>query len=414
MLTGYSALQISLQAINALTGFLLIRAMDKLDYAWFTIAFGSQTALCVLADCGLTSSLTTLGGPISREDSRLSALVDLIRQWRLRFMVTASAVIIPVTWWMLFHNSASHGESMAIIATVVLMGYAAIDSTVLLTANKLSNRLSNVFVAESLFGVVRLILVGVLFAYGGNAIMALVGTAVASLFQLAYLRYKTLQVRGISAKSDPAWNSVIRSQVLHVFPIGIWHCVQGQVSTTILTLFSTAHRIAEIGALSRFGFVFVIAMLPIGHFVLPSIARCTDRNRLKRLAATTLCAFAIVLFCIILLGSLGATFCLTILGPNYQHLEVEFAWLLGATAIATYGHAVWAVALTRGWVHYGWLEIPITIALQVIAAPMFDLSRITGAIGFVAVGSLVHLGVGLVLLVRGLRDHPAAKGVEAQ
>lgn len=408
MLSGYTVLQLSLQAANALTGFMLIRSMDKMNYAWFTVAFGSQTMISVLADCGLTSSLTTLGGPICREPARLSALVELIRRWRLKFMIASFVVILPATWWMLQKNSASFSQVVAVLILIVLTGYAAIDTAVLIAAKKLSGNLPTILMAESLFSVIRLGFVAVLFAIGGSAITALICSVVAYACELLFLRFHTVRHHETSNESDPSWVPAIRSQVRHVLPIGIWHCVQGQISTLVLTMFATTGRVAEIGALSRFGFVFVVMMLPLGHFLLPAIARCVDRVRLRKLINATLASFAISLFVLVLIGNFCSSYCLLLLGPNYQHLEVEFVWYLAATSLATIGHVVWGIALTRGWVHFGWLEIPLTVALQAASAPLLDFSRISSVIAFVSLGSLVHLIVGIALLVKGFRHGSTA------
>lgn len=403
MLSIYAVLQVLLQAANAVTGFLLIRAMDKLNYAWFTVAFGSQTMLSVLADCGLTSSLTALGGPVAYEPARLSGLVHLIRRWRLRFMIATLAVVLPVTWWMLRKNLASPSQTTIVMVLVILTAYSAIDAAVLMTANKLFRQLPVVLKAESLFGLIRLGLVTILFVTGANVITALTCTVVAYLCQLVFLRYYTFRSLGAPGPVEPEWIPTIQSQVRHVLPIGVWHCVQGQISTMILTIFATTNQVADIGALARYGFIFVVIQLPLGHFVLPAIARSIDPSHLRKLILATIIGFVAVLLGVILFGALGAQYCLLLLGPNYGHLEIEFSWYLAASSLATTGHVIWGIALTRGWVRFGWFEIPLTILGQTVAAPLLDLSRITAAIGFMAIGSLVHLVVGVFLIANGLK-----------
>ncbi len=102
---------------------------------------------------------------------------------------------------------------------------------------------------------------------------------------------------------------------------------------------------------------------------------------------------------------------LWVLGPEYSHLQSELICYLSATALAFSAHLFWGIALTRGWVKYGWIEIPLTIALQAIALLSLDLSNLNSAIVFGGISSFGHLVVGVGLVLFGASNHESSLSI---
>jgi hypothetical protein len=94
---------------------------------------------------------------------------------------------------------------------------------------------------------------------------------------------------------------------------------------------------------------------------------------------------------------------LSLLGPQYLHLESELVWMMAASAITLLASAVYLLNTARGWVRGLWLGVPATIAAQIAVALYIDLSTVKGAILLQASAFAAPLLVNVAIGVRGLR-----------
>jgi hypothetical protein len=69
ILTKFIALQVLIQGVTALSGFVIVRLLDKSQYAAYTIAASLQVLLTVLSDSGIGWGLNAIGGCIWKDDS---------------------------------------------------------------------------------------------------------------------------------------------------------------------------------------------------------------------------------------------------------------------------------------------------------------------------------------------------------
>ena len=61
-IVSYSTGNAISQAMNMLAGFLIIRALDKTEYGYYTIAFTIFIMLTQLSDIGVSIGLNSIGG----------------------------------------------------------------------------------------------------------------------------------------------------------------------------------------------------------------------------------------------------------------------------------------------------------------------------------------------------------------
>ncbi len=93
---------------------------------------------------------------------------------------------------------------------------------------------------------------------------------------------------------------------------------------------------------------------------------------------------------------------LWLLGDNYRNCSIELRvfGLVGAIGFLT--NSLWSIALSRGWVRYGWLQIPLGILLMTVVASMVNLETTVGAIVVSAAPTLASLTVVTGLICREL------------
>src|SRR5262245_28697557 len=118
--TGVALLQLATQFINALTGFMLVRTLDKGEYALFTIASSMLAMTGTLSDLGAQTGLLSVGGKVYQDRHRLSQLVATAIRIRFIMLGLALLVIAPLSWYFLARNEASW--AVATILTLTILG----------------------------------------------------------------------------------------------------------------------------------------------------------------------------------------------------------------------------------------------------------------------------------------------------
>lgn len=413
-LTGYAGVQLGLQALNALSGLLLVRFLAKEDYAWFTLVSAQLGAISILADSGLGSATTALGGPVQGEPARFGSLLRAIRRLRYAFATIAALVVVPIGAYTLSRNRAPTTTVLVLSGLVVVTSFPATESVVWQTANRLRSRLRAMLTSDLSAGVARFVLVIAAALLGAGAMGASAATAAAAWIALLVLRRQHADLSRPESTSDATASLRPRILVLvrQYLPLTIFACVQGNLTTWLLGLLSTSGRVADVGAISRVSFVFGLMALPIAHFVTPAIARTTDRVRLKTLCSLALIGSATAALMVSGLGILFSEYVLRLLGPNYTHLDRELAWYLLASAVGLTTSTAWGIVLAKGWLKHSWAHIPLTLALQAVAAMFIPLDRIEGAIAFQTISSLSGLVVCAVAIVTAL-FRPSAEEAQA-
>jgi len=305
---------------------------------------------------------------------------------------------------MLLRNNATPWQTAALVLLVACIAWPVIESSLQMSALKLLGHLPDVLRAEAIFSCLRIVVVVLMLTCNASVWSVLIATALAQWTQLAYVRQKTGFLVQDVGPIERHWPASIKDRVTHVMPSAIWHCLQGQITTVALALVAGVSSVAEIGALARFGILFNLLVLPLGHVILPAISRADKKQDLGRRILFATSGYLVVFWSVVVIGYFLAPYALQILGSGYQHLEIEFTYYLIALALSFSAHLLWGIALAKGWVRFGWLEIPFTVALQLVSLLYLDLSDLRQAIVFGGIGSLVHLFSGATLVVFGLAN----------
>lgn len=402
-LTSYFGAQATVQLANILTGFLLIRALDKSQYGWFTIVTGAMAMISVLADSGLGSAFTAIGGKTYQEPGVFAGLAAFMRRKRLQFLIVACGLVLPVNAWALHKNGASPATTVILLTLIVIAAIPSTDAVVLMTVNKLFSRVRNIVLADLLLSLSKLGLVLFVCWLGASTISATICVLCSLWFQITLLQRQTSDVLKTEVCSVDEYVPQINQTVLHVLPTCIFTCVQAQLATYILSFFASVEQVADLGALMRLAVAFTFLTIPLQQIFLPRIARCQDRARLKISIVGTLIGGAVAALAVVITGSLFAPWLLMLLGEKYAHLDHELLIFLAVTALGFLASAAWGIAFTRAWVMHGWANIPIAIALQIAIAPFIDFTQVSGVIVFASVSHLASFAVAGWLIVTGYR-----------
>ena len=401
-LAAYSGAQGIVLLVNALSGFLLVRGMSKEQYAWFTIANSLQATLSVMSDSGLGSAMMALGGRVCEDRSRFAALMAMAQGLRIKFMLLAAVVTLPAGWWVLAKNDAPWWVIVTLMVLVTITVVRSVEGVVLSMVNRLHGRVRFLLEADLTVSLTRTALVCLGMLPGLTAIFGAAATALAQWIQTALLRRQTRADMENPGEVDPAWKPEFEGAVRSLFPLCLFNCVQGHITTWILSLFAATEDVADVGALAPLSIMFTFLGLPLAQLILPRIARTQEPRRLTRLCLMTLGGLLAASLVLAGLGMLFADQVLWLLGGQYAHLHRELAWFLGSLVLGTVANAAWGLCYTRNWVRYAWVQIPAAVIVQAVAACWLDLSRVSHAIVFSSLSSLTGLLIAGYLVVRGL------------
>ena len=137
ILGGVTFLQVLVQLINALTGVIIVRTLDKSEYALFTVVGSMLALMSGLSDSGAQTGLMSVGGKHCSDHGHLSRLVATAL--RLRFALTAIslALVGPMAWYLLVQNQASRWDAQLLLVSVVAGSFLSASSGVLLVPLRL-------------------------------------------------------------------------------------------------------------------------------------------------------------------------------------------------------------------------------------------------------------------------------------
>lgn len=401
---GFALVQLFVQALNAIAGFLLVRTLEKPDYAWFTIASSMSATLSVLADAGIVSAVTSIGGTMWQDKASLKGLVHAALRLRMKLAILSSVIVAGISLWLLLRNGAGLPSSLGLTVLVLAPIWQVSTTSIFNVINRLQSRTRQLQVADLVPALVRTSVTAALALLGGlTPLTALMAVLVAHLTQYGIVRRQVLPLLGELQPTGIADHTARIWEVVHqLLPNCIFICIQGQLATWLISVFATTSEVSDLGALNRLAVIFAVLAGPLGQFVFPSFARASDRKRMWAMAISLVAgtvAFSIVL--LVFAWWQGHWF-LWLLGGKYAHLQREMVLVLAGMALNSLAGFVWGMNVSRGWIRLAWLNIPLTLATQAVAACLLPLDSVIGLAWFVIVAAVVQCGHALTTCLFGL------------
>jgi len=401
---NFTLLQIAIQAINAVTGILIVRHLPADQYAWLTIVTSMNAAFIVLTEPVTNTGAQAIGGSIWKDRDALSTLVATTLHVRWAWLGWFAIGLLP---WTLFLLSKS-GASMPSAVLLCSAGFLAVPAV---TAIFVHNLLPKLFCdlpplqwSELGGAAFRLIFCGLGLLIGKIAWLILTATAAAHWCQLhlisLWTKARTVPNAPVSEIQADQLSKSMKSMAIY----SIFLCFQAQAGVWLLGVFGSVNHIAELGALARLA----ILLAPLGSIAqllfIPAIAKCTSMERLKYMSLLFLSGAGSLGVTVYLMCFLVPQPFLWILGPSYYHLTAELPLAMALASLNVITTILWSYNTARSW---NWLSKwvpPATLAVLATAAWIMRPTTLSSVILFQMVGLLPSLLIGL---------HQSSKGWEA-
>lgn len=382
VIAGFVSIQIIVQAISLLSGVLLIRKLSQTEYAFFTIANSMQATLIMLADVGVGSALSGIGGKVWQDRARFGALIAAGLQVRKTLVVVSTLIVVPLLGWLLVTNKASYPNAIALVICVLLGSNFRLTNDVFRIVPQLHARVDQLQMMELYASLLRLALLFL-------ACLIFVNAAVAVLIASAAFGIQNLMVRrwaeeGADLSASPSAEDrkaiffIVRQQA----PNTIYYCVQGQLTVFLISIFGTTRTIAEVGALSRLGVLFSIITSVMTSIVLPRFARCHERGRFVAMYLQVMTGFLCLSAFLLLTAYLLPGPFLWVLGDKYSYLKQELFYVVFMTVVNAFAGTIYQIISAKAWMRGTWLSIPITITTQLLLLRWINLSTVKGVVLF--------------------------------
>src|ERR1700688_83784 len=235
-LARFTTLQTAVQAIMAVSGFLIVRVLTKSEYAAYTIAASFQTLLNSLTDCGVGAGLNAIGGRVWNDPARLNGLVATT----LRLRGYLASFAIPITAvsavFLLRKNHVPWVTTVALAVCVIATIWGTFLATVYATPLRLRSLYGTVQRFELLGATLRLILIAALAFIFLNAVLAILVTAVALTVQGWLLRKQAIKILGDEVLEDEADRRALIALIKKQAFTTVFFAYQGQITIWIISI----------------------------------------------------------------------------------------------------------------------------------------------------------------------------------
>jgi len=380
LLAKFTSAQLVIQVLGFLSGILIVRYLDKPNYAWFTIANTFASVIGMLADSGVGGALSSIGGTVWQDNSRFGSLIRTGMGVRRRLAVWSIVLVTPIFVWMLMKNQAPPG-TIAVIVPVAIAGFLLqLTAGVLNVVIALRQEIRRMQIAGLAAAALRLGLLAPACLLFIDARIAVITGAAVGLWQVWLLRRWVKSSIEWHAPESDDYRARILAIVKRQAPLTIWHCVQGQIIIWLISIFGNEDRVAEIGALGRFAVLFTVISSVMNGIVVPRFARCQDRGTLRRRYWQAAGAFALLAGALVVLSALFPRVLLWVIGAKYANLESE-VWLMMLNAgLGSMFVCLVSLTYSKGWIMPASINIPLDIVTQIVLLSILDLSTVRGVL----------------------------------
>ena len=382
LLLKFASIQALVQVIGFAAGILVVRNLSKPQYALFTLGNTMLSTILFLADSGISSALTAIGGRVWQDSTRLSQLMKTALELRRQLLIVVLPVIIPLLVWLLHQDGATRWSVFNIVAIVLLGCSLELVTRIYSVSLRLKSEVRQIQNQALVAAAVKFAIIAAALAIRLNVEVALVSVAAGYAAQYWMLRRWHTRNLDRHAQRDPEMRSEIVSVVKRQAPHAIYYCLQSQVTVWLIGIFGSANGVAEVGALSRLAMVFTILASVTSDLVFPAFARLHSPAVLRRRYFQIIAAFCALSACLVLLIAIFPHQVLSVLGKQYQNLASEGILMAVSTVLGALAGLTWGLNGSRAWIIPPAVFIPVMMVVQVTLILVLNMGTVRGVLWF--------------------------------
>jgi len=382
ILAKFAFFQAFVQALGLAAGLLIVRTLPKREYAFYTIGNTMLSTILVLADSGISSALSAIGGRVWQDSRQLGSLLNTALQLRRQLGVVTLIGVAPVLIWLLTQNGASRLTEVGVVIAVLAGSGFELVTRIYSIALRLRSEIRQIQKQALLSALVKLAIVTGAFFIFMNATVAIFSVVIGYAVQYGMLRRWVHREVDRSAPADPAMRSEIVSVLKKQAPHSIYYCLEGQIMIWLISIFGNAEGVANVGALGRLAVIFALLSSVLAEVVLPAFARIQSVHHLRRRYIQIVAAYTSLAVLSIAAVAVFPQQILGILGRQYSGLHAEGVLMAAYAVVSTTAGLLWGINCARAWIVPPAVLIPCTIIVQVVLISFLNLSTVKGVLLF--------------------------------
>jgi len=380
ILVKFASIQVLVQVLGFAAGILVIRNLPKREYALYTLGNTMLATILVLADSGISSALTAIGGRIWQDKQQLSRLIRTALELRRLLVAVTVPIVIPVLVWLLMQNGASTPKTAILVAAVLVGCGLELITRIYAVALRLKSEIRQIQNQALVAALVKLAIVGIAVLVWFNVEIAIFAVVAGYAVQYWMLHRWSVENLDVRAPGDPAMRAEIIGVVKKVSPQTIYYCLQGQIMVWLISIFGNADRVADVGALGRLAVVFSILGSLASEILFPAFARIQSAQMLRKRYLQVILVYAAISASLVALVAVFPKQVLSVLGGQYRHLQTEGILMAVSSVLGAIAGLAWGLNYSRAWIVSPLKFIPFSIAVQVALVYFLNLSTVRGVL----------------------------------
>ena len=407
ILAKFVLVQALVQVLGFAAGLLIVRTLPKREYAFYTIGNTMLAAILLLADSGISSALTAIGGRVWQDSRRLGSLLNTALRLRRQLAVVTVLAVVPVLIWLLAQNGASRLTIFLLVLAVLAGSGLELITRIYSVALRLRSEIRQIQNQALVSALVKLAIVAAALFIFMNAAVAILSVVIGYAVQYAMLRRWVRREVDRSAPVDASMRAEMGSVLKKQAPHSIYYCLQGQITVWLMSVFGNADNVANVGALGRLAVAFTLLSTITAEVVLPAFARIQSVHLLRLRYCQIVSGYFAVSVLSVAVVAIFPRQILSILGHQYAGLGTEGVMMAGSAVVSTTVGLLWAINSARAWIVPPGFLIPCTLVLQIAMISFMDLSQVRGVLLFTMYSGVPSIVMSVWLAVKKMWWTPA-------
>ena len=377
----FAFVQAVVQVLGFAAGLLIVRTLPKREYAFYTIGNAMLSTILVLADSGISSALTAIGGRVWQDRRRLGSLLNTalrLRRWLGALTVLA---VVPVLIWLLAQNGASRLTIIGLVVAVLVGSGLELITRIYAVALRLRSEIRQIQIQSLVSALVKLAIVAIALFIFMNAVIAIASVVIGYAVQFVMLRrWAHRSYEG--APADPAMRSEIVSVLKQQAPHSIFDLPSEPAYRMANQHIRQCGEHCERGSAGAFSSCFWGASFITVEVLLPAFARIQSVHCLRRRYFQIVAGYFALSVLSVAVVAVFPRQTLSVLGHQYSGLRYEAVLMTASAVVSTMAGVLWTINAARAWIVPPAFLIPCTIAVQAATIAFLDLSTVKGVLLF--------------------------------
>jgi O-antigen/teichoic acid export membrane protein len=392
----------AIQAINLLTGLILLRVLSIEEYALYTLANVMLALASLGSNLGLTSAFITFGSQAKDDRSKLGSLFFTIQKYRRQLFFVVTLLIIALAPLLTRGRGWSWANVALCITLVIMSNWVQLSLTLRTGVFDIYHDADSQWWVGLTSAAVRLLLTVTLCIFFPSAWLILTVNFIALAMSdwVASRRCGTYLDHGESPSQEQC--EAIKRFVYPLAPSVVYYAVASQITLLLLGLFGHTSSVAQVSALANYGRIISMLGLLNGFIIQPYFARISIKGEFVRKCSFVVGGYVLFASMVFATALIVPSWWLLLLGEKYVDLKAEIPLAVAIPLLVLFADSLYTLLASRAWTGGQYLTIGVSLIIQVIFIPLVGVDNTRHALLLAVTLALGNVAVQLTLLIRRL------------